>query len=82
MGKKKQKPKMLFSIVYQVPFEPDTDLYDTQDPKEMAAIDEEAANFSPLEAITAMATLPGGKWRAKVSYVESAEEKTGLKVKG
>jgi hypothetical protein len=85
MGRKKkqeQKPKMLFSIIYQVPFEPDPDLYDTKDPKEMAAMDEEAAVFSPLEAITAMATLPGGKWKVKVSHVESVAEKTGLKVKG
>jgi hypothetical protein len=48
----------------------------------MAAMDEEAAVFSPLEAITAMATLPGGKWKVKVSHVESVAEKTGLKVKG
>ena len=82
MGKKKQKPKMLFSIVYQVPFEPDTDLYDTDDPKEMAAIDEKEANEDPFEAFLAMAALPGGKFRAKVSYVESVAEKTGLKVKG
>ena len=31
------KPKLLFSILYQVPFEPDPKLYDTKDPKEMAA---------------------------------------------
>ena len=82
MGKQKQKPKMLFSIVYQVPFEPDTDLYDTKDPKEMAAIDEKETLKDPIKAIQAMSLLPGGTWRVKVSQVESVAEKAGLKVKG
>ena len=80
MGKKKQK--MLFSIVYQVPFETDTDLYETEDPNEMAAIDQKEANEDPFEAFLAMASLPGGKFRAKVTPVESVEQKTGLELKG
>lgn len=82
MGKaKKVKPKMIFSIVYQVPFEPDPDLYDTKDPKEMAAIDEKETLKDPISAIKAMSQLPGGKWRVKVQHVESTGEKAGLEVK-
>jgi hypothetical protein len=82
MGKAKRvKPKMIFSIVYQVPFEPDPDLYDTKDPKEMGAIDEKETLKDPILAIKAMSQLPGGRWRVKVSPIESTEKKTGLKVK-
>ena len=77
----KPKQKMLFSIIYQVPFDADTALYDTKDPKEMAAVDEKEANKTPFEAFRSMATLPGGKFRVKVSHVESTADKTGLKVK-
>ena len=70
------KPKLLFSIVFQVPFEPNPNLYDTKDMKEMAAAAEKEANETPLAAFLAMAHL-GGKYKVKVSPVES---KTGLLV--
>lgn len=72
------KPKLLFSIVYQVPFEPDPDLYDTKDPKKMAAAAEKDANETPLAAFLSMAHL-GGKYKVRVSAVEPKE--TGLIVK-
>ncbi len=75
------KPKLLFSIVYQVPFEPDPKQYDTKDLKKMAAAAEQEANETPLAAFLSMAHL-GGKYKVKVSTVESTEKKTGLKVKG
>jgi len=75
------KPKLLFSIVFQVPFEPDPNQYDTNDPKEMADIAEKEANAAPLAAFLSMAHL-GGKYKVRVSSVESTEEKTGLVIKG
>ncbi len=74
------KPKLLFSIVFQVPFEPDPNQYDTNDPKEMATIAEKEANEAPLAAFLSMAHL-GGKYKVRVSPIESAEEKTGLVIK-
>jgi hypothetical protein len=67
------KPKLLFSIVYQVPFEPDPNLYDTKDPKKMAAAAEKEANETPLAAFLSMAHL-GGKYKVKVSPVVSTEK--------
>lgn len=75
------KPKMRLTIAYQVEYEPDPDLYETKDPKEMAAIDEEACGESPEEALRALATHCGGRFKVKVQHVESAGGKAGLKVK-
>jgi hypothetical protein len=82
MAKAKAKPKMLFSIVYQVQFEPNTALYKSKDPKKMAAAAEKDANETPLAAFLSMAHHHGGKYRVKVTPLESTEETTGLLVKG
>ncbi len=79
---KMAKPKMLFSLVFQVPFDPDWDLYDTTDLEEMAAIDEKETLKDPALALKAMSQLPGGRWRVKISGAGDTEEKTGLKVEG
>lgn len=79
--KTKVKTKLLFSIVYQVSFEPDPDLYKTKDPKKMAEAAEKDANETPLAAFLSMAHQQGGKYRVKVSPIESTEEVTGLLVK-
>lgn len=72
----KSTPKLLFSIVYQVPFEPDPSHYDTTDPKKMAAACEKSANETPLAAFLSMAHH-GGKYKVKVTPVAE----TGLIVK-
>jgi hypothetical protein len=78
---KMAKPKMLFSMVFQVPFEPDWDLYDTTSLEEMAAIDEKEALKDPELAFKVMSQLPGVRWRVKVSGAGDVAKKTGLKVK-
>jgi hypothetical protein len=76
------KPKLLFSIVFQVPFEPDPDLYDTNDPKVMATAVEKEANETPLAAFLSMAHHSGGKYKVRVSPILSTEDQTGLVIKG
>ena len=73
------RPKLLFSIVYQVPFEPDASQYDTTDLAKMAAAAEKDANETPLAAFLSMAHL-GGKYKVKVSTAVPKVD-TGLLVK-
>jgi hypothetical protein len=80
---KAANPKMLFSLVFQVPYDPDWDLYDTTDLEEMAAIDEKEALKDPELAFKAMSQLPGVRWRVKVAGAGDVKKKkkTGLIVK-
>ena len=74
------KPKMRLTIQYQVEYEADPKMYETVDPREMAAIDEEAAGQYPHTAIKTLAAHVGGRFKVRVMHVESPEDKTGLKV--
>jgi len=71
---KKLMAKLRMTIAFQIEYEADPECYDTKDLKEMAAIDESAANHNPLHALRALAlSSKDGKWRVKCELVPEKE---------